>query len=318
MSEYMAAESEDGKVIGASADHPAVAFSRELTWGDPHQINADLHCHSTVSDGTLSPEELAARAAAAGVQVWSLTDHDEVGGLARAKAAAQAHGMLFIPGVEISVTWAGKTLHIVGLNVKYENSVLEQSLAQVRSGRLERAKEMSRQLEKVGIDGVYEGALKYVGNPNLISRTHFARCLVERKICTDVRDVFARFLTPGRPGYVPHDWASLRESVEWILASDGIPVIAHPGRYDINELQMDELITQFKNLGGVGIEVVTGSHTIDQYTRYARRALLAGLKASRGSDFHGPEESRVNLGELPRLPDGCVPIWDNWAQLIPN
>lgn len=318
MEERMSIDLRAGVTGQGGVDVPSLASPADLSWLDPHLINADLHCHSTVSDGTLSPEDLAARAAAAGVQVWSLTDHDEVGGLARAKAAAQAHGMLFIPGVEISVTWAGKTLHIVGLNVKYENSVLEKSLAQVRSGRLERAKEMSRQLEKVGIDGVYEGALKYVGNPNLISRTHFARHLVERKICTDIRDVFARFLTPGKPGYVPHDWASLRESVEWILASDGIPVIAHPGRYDINELQMDELITQFKNLGGIGIEVVTGSHTIDQYTRYARRALLAGLKASRGSDFHGPEESRVNLGELPRLPDGCVPIWDNWGQLTPN
>ncbi len=290
--------------------------TEHINWDDPHSINADLHCHSTVSDGTLTPEELAQRAAENGVRVWSLTDHDEVGGLARAAQAAAMHGMFFVPGVEISVTWSGVTLHIVGLNVDYTDSPLAEGLATVRSGRTERAMEMSRQLEKVGIDGVYEGALKYVGNPNLISRTHFARCLVERGVCTDIRDVFDRFLTPGKPGFVPHEWASLKQSVDWILQSNGQAVIAHPGRYDLNDMQMDELVDQFVKMGGEGIEVVTGSHTVDQYSRYARRSLRAGLKASRGSDFHGPKESRVNLGELPNLPDGCVPIWDNWAKIL--
>lgn len=288
----------------------------QIDWSDPHLINADLHCHSTTSDGTLEPEELAARAAANGVQIWSLTDHDEVGGLARAAAAAKQHNLIFVPGVEISVTWSAVTLHIVGLNVDYQDSPLSRGLASVRSGRTERALEMSRQLERAGIENVYEGALKYVGNPNLISRTHFARCLVERKICSDIREVFERFLTPGKPGYVPHEWASLKEAVEWILDSNGQPVIAHPGRYSLNPMQMDELIDQFVRLGGVGIEVVTGSHTTDQYSTYARKSVRSGLKASRGSDFHGPEESRVNLGELPRLPDGCVPIWDNWSKLL--
>ena len=290
--------------------------TEHINWDDPHSINADLHCHSVVSDGTLTPEELAQRAAENGVRVWSLTDHDEVGGLARAAQAAAKHGLLFVPGVEISVTWSGVTLHIVGLNVDYADSPLADGLARVRSGRTERAQEMSRQLEKVGIEGVYEGALKYVGNPNLISRTHFARCLVERGVCTDVRDVFERFLTPGKPGFVPHEWASLKQSVDWILESNGQAVIAHPGRYDINDMQMDELVDQFVKLGGEGIEVVTGSHTVDQYSRYARRSLRSGLKASRGSDFHGPKESRVNLGELPNLPDGCVPIWDNWGKFL--
>lgn len=214
--------------------------ANQLDWSDPHLINADLHCHSTVSDGTLEPEELAARAAANGVQIWSLTDHDEVSGLARAARAAAEHNLIFIPGVEISVTWSAVTLHIVGLNVQYENSPLEKGLASVRNGRTERAIEMSRQLEKVGIEGVYEGALKYVGNPNLISRTHFARCLVERKVCADIREVFERFLTPGKPGYVPHEWASLKQAVDWILDSNGLPVIAHPGRYDLKPMQMDE------------------------------------------------------------------------------
>lgn len=294
----------------------SMGTSLNIDWTDPHLINADLHCHSQVSDGTLTPEDLAARAAANGVHLWSLTDHDEVGGLARAAAAAKKHGMLFIPGVEVSVTWSGKTLHIVGLNVEYENSPLVDGLASVRSGRTERAMEMSRLLEKAGIVGAYEGALKYVGNPALISRTHFARHLVESGVCTDVPDVFQRYLTPGKPGYVPHEWASLADAVGWILNSNGQAVIAHPGRYELNPMQMDELIRQFIELGGTGIEVVTGSHTVDEYKTFARKSLQSGLKASRGSDFHGPEESRVNLGELPRLPDGCVPIWDNWGSLF--
>lgn len=289
-----------------------------INWNDPHLINADLHCHSTVSDGTLSPEELAARAASNGVQIWSLTDHDEVSGLARAKAAAEKNKLLFVPGVEISVTWGGTTLHIVGLNVNFEQHGLIQGLSSIREGRTQRALEMSAQLEKVGVKGVFEGALKYVGNPELISRTHLARCLVERGICTNMREVFERFLIPGKPGYVPHQWASLNQAVQWILDAQGLPVIAHPGRYRLNDMQMDELIKQFVEMGGVGLEVVTGSHTVDQYSKFARRCLNAGLKASRGSDFHGPAESRVNLGELPQLPDGCVPIWDNWEKILFN
>jgi predicted metal-dependent phosphoesterase TrpH len=288
----------------------------QIDWNDPHSINADLHCHSTMSDGTLSPEDLAARAAMNGVQIWSLTDHDEVRGLAQAAKAAARHNLVFVPGVEISVTWSSITLHILGLNVDYVDSPLEKGLASVRGGRIERAMEMSNQLKKVGIHGVYEGALKYVGNPNLIGRTHFARCLVERKICTDIGEVFERFLTPGKPGYVPHEWASLQQAMEWIIGSNGQAVIAHPGRYNLNPLQMDELVAQFVKLGGEGIEVVTGGHSSAQYLTYAKKSVRFGLKASRGSDFHGPKESRVNLGELPRLPDVCVPIWDNWANLF--
>lgn len=290
--------------------------TKPLNWKDPHGINADLHCHSTLSDGTLEPEVLARRAAANGVQVWSLTDHDEVEGLARAEKAAQEQGLLFVPGVEVSVTWSRKTLHIVGLNVCFRESPLSEGLNAVRSGRTERALEMSRQLEKIGIEGVFEGALRYVSNPRLISRTHFARCLVERGICANTSDVFSRFLTPGKPGYVPHEWASLAQAIGWIKDSGGVAVIAHPGRYDLSPLQMDELIRQFIELGGTGIEVVTGSHTVDQYKVFARQSLKSGLKASRGSDFHDPDESRVNLGDLPALPDGCIPIWDNWEKIF--
>ncbi|NJM33005.1 MAG: PHP domain-containing protein [Limnobacter sp.] len=278
-------------------------------------MNADLHCHSVMSDGVLTPEELALRAAAQGVQIWSLTDHDELAGLDRAQLAAEKAGMLFVPGVEISVTWAGKTVHIVGLGIQAHDSALAEGLAQVRSGRNERAQEIGRELEKHGIEGAYQGAVAYATNPALIGRTHFARFLIERGVCSSVRDVFANYLVKGKPGYVPFDWASLREAVGWILDSSGAAVIAHPGRYTFSELQLDELIAQFKQFGGAGLEVVTGSHTTDEYRYFAQKAVRSGLKASRGSDFHSPQESRINLGELPPLPCGCVPIWDNWARL---
>lgn len=286
-----------------------------IDWLNPHDINADLHCHSTASDGTLDPEEVALRAAEQQVEIFSLTDHDELGGLAIAREVALGKGIVFVPGVEISVTWAGLTLHIVGLNVDFENGQLPERLRAIRELRTYRAQCMAKDLATVGIADAYEGALQFVKNPSLVSRTHFARFLVSQGYCQDVREVFTRYLVNGKPGYVPTDWASLREAVTWIKEAGGIAVIAHPGRYRLSELQMDTLLDQFIELGGQGIEVVTGSHTVDQYREFAKRAMNKGLKASRGSDFHCPKESRVNLGELPPLPDGCVPIWDNWAHL---
>ena len=282
------------------------------SYPDPHLLNADLHCHSNVSDGKLSPDELARIAHENGVHVWALTDHDEIGGVAQAAVAAKALGLKFIAGVEISVTWANETLHIVGLNISPDDPLLTQGLASVRAGREARAREMAEQLRVAGIEGAYEGAMKYVGNPDLISRTHFARYLVSIGRCTDVSEVFQKYLTPGKPGYVPHQWASLTQAVGWIKGAGGQAVIAHPGRYRLTDLMMHALLEEFKALGGEGIEVVTGSHTIDQYTRFAKVSLSYGFKASRGSDFHGPDESRVALGTLPALPDGCVPIWHDW------
>jgi predicted metal-dependent phosphoesterase TrpH len=247
-----------------------------------------------------------------GVRLWALTDHDEIGGIAQAACAARSLGLHFVAGVEISVTWANETLHIVGLNVSPDDTSLLHGLASVRAGREARAREMSAQLGLAGIEGAYEGAMKYVGNPDLISRTHFARFLVSQGCCADVSEVFQKYLTPGKPGYVPHQWATLTQAVGWIKAAGGQAVIAHPGRYRLTDLMMHALLEEFKELGGEGIEVVTGSHTIDQYARFAKVSLSYGLKASRGSDFHGPGESRVALGVLPALPDGCVPIWHDW------
>ena len=274
-----------------------------------HSINADLHCHSVVSDGTLTPEALACRAHANGVQIWSLTDHDEIGGQERAKKAAEDLGMQYISGVEISVTWSSQTVHIVGLGIDHTNDALIEGLYQTRNGRSNRAKAIAAQLDQIGIKNAYEGALQFVGNPELISRTHFARFLVDSGVCKDTNEVFANYLIDGKPGYVGHEWANLTDAVNWITQAGGIAVIAHPGRYNYTSLQLNELYGQFKDIGGRGIEVVTGSHTKDEYKTFAKVALQHGFLASRGSDFHSPTESHVDLGTLPDLPSQLQPVW---------
>ena len=273
-------------------------------------MNADLHCHSSVSDGTLEPEAVAARAKANGVELWALTDHDELGGQRRALAAAHAIGLPYLTGTEISVTFAGITVHIVGLGFDADDERLAVGLAATRGGRDARAHEMAAELAKVGIAGAYEGALHFVGNPELISRTHFARFLVESGVCGDTQEVFRRFLVEGKPGFVPHRWATLRDAVTWIGDAGGIAVVAHPARYKFTPTEEYALFTEFKAHGGRGVEVVTGAHSAADALRYADTAREFGLLASRGSDFHSPEESRIDLGGLPPLPAGLSPVWE--------
>ena len=279
-------------------------------------LNADLHCHSVVSDGTLTPEELAARAKANGVELWALTDHDEIGGQQRAAEAARAAGLRYITGAEISVTFANETVHIVGLGFDPTDAALQQGLHETRGGRGQRAQEMAEGLARVGIHGSYEGALKYVGNPALVSRTHFARFLVENGTCKDTYEVFRKYLTEGKPGYVPHRWASLRDAVSWITQAGGMAVIAHPARYKFSANEEFALFSEFKAHGGGAVEVVTGSHTVAEYSQYADMAREFGLAGSRGSDFHSPAESHTDLGALPFLPGELTPVWDLLADRI--
>ena len=279
-------------------------------------LNADLHCHSVVSDGTLTPEQLAERAKTNGVELWALTDHDEIGGQHRAAAAAHAQGMRYLTGTEISVTFAGETVHIVGLGFDPDNADMVQGLHITRGGRQQRAREMSDGLANVGIKNAYEGALKFVSNPELISRTHFARFLVESGVCRETAEVFRKYLTEGKPGYVPHRWASLKDAVTWITAAGGMAIVAHPARYKFTPNEEYALFTEFKNHGGRGVEVVTGSHTAQEYVKYAETAKEFGLAASRGSDFHSPAESRTDLGSLPFLPGNLTPVWELLADRI--
>ncbi len=273
----------------------------------------DLHCHSTVSDGLLSPKDLVAYAAKQGVKVLALTDHDDLAGLAEAREAANQHGIQFVNGVEISVTWKKRTLHIVGLKVDPNNTALKSAFEAVRIGRDTRAREMSADLTRVGIHGAYEGAKALAGN-SIITRTHFARFLVENGHAKDNKSVFKKYLVKGKPGYKDYEWMSLEQAVKLIKESGGIPVIAHPGRYDLGTINMLLLMHQFKTLGGVAIEVVTGSHTPPQYQQFAKIAHRFGLKSSLGSDYHGEGISYMPMGYVPDLPAGCVPVWDDWPE----
>jgi predicted metal-dependent phosphoesterase TrpH len=281
-----------------AAEHPASA------------VAADLHAHSTVSDGVLTPREVVERAAGHAVELFSLTDHDEISGLAEADATARGLRLPFVHGVEVSVTWASTTVHVVGLGIDPDHRPLRQALSRVRNGRTARARQMAEGLAAAGIEDTYEGALRFVRNPELISRTHFARHLVETGVCRDVRDVFRRFLVAGKPGYVPHQWAELTEAVNWIAAAGGVAVLAHPGRYRVGDLKLQELVREFKEAGGIALEVVTSNHSADQMRRFARMAGEMELEASRGSDFHGPGEAEnVELGAVPPLPPGLIPVW---------
>lgn len=259
---------------------------------------------------------LANRAKAGGVDLWALTDHDEVSGQLQALSAAHAIGLDYLTGVEISVTFLGETIHIVGLGFDPAHPTLLQGLETTRSGRDQRGRAIANDLARVGIMNAYEGALKFVGNPALISRTHFARYLVEAGVCANTHEVFRRFLTEGRPGYVAHRWAKLGDAVQWIVQAGGAAIIAHPARYQLSPTEEYALFTEFKQHGGEGVEVVTGSHTVAEYHEYAQIAREFDLFASCGSDFHGPDESRMDLGMLPPLPKGLTPIWERLSHRI--
>ena len=281
-----------------------------------HTLNADLHSHSTASDGTLGAAALAARAKANGVELWALTDHDELSGLPAARAAAQRLGLPFVDGIEISVTFAHTTVHIVGLGIDPSNDELVDGISQVRAGRELRARQMGEGLAKIGIHGAYEGAIRLAPNPNLVSRTHFGRFLIANGVASDMHAVFRRYLTEGKPGYVEHRWASLGEAVRWIRAAGGVAVIAHPGRYKLTPTEEYALFSEFQAHGGEGVEVVTGSHHAGDVVKYTEMAIEFGMLASRGSDFHDPDESRLDLGLVPgqlALSSLLTPVWSRWT-----
>lgn len=273
----------------------------------------DLHSHSTVSDGVLTPTELVQHAVAHGVRLLALTDHDDVAGLDEAAETAAQHGLTLVNGVEISVTWHGRTVHVVGLKVNPQHDVLFNGLAGIRAGRFQRAELMAASLERVGIHGSLEGARRHATR-GIIGRMHFARFLVERGHAKDVSSVFKKYLVRGKPGYQEHRWAELGDAVQWITTSGGIAVLAHPGRYDLGRVNMLTLLAEFRELGGRALEVVTGSHTPEQYHHFARLAHQFGLLASTGSDYHGPGNGYMEMGRLPELPANCKPVWHDWSE----
>jgi len=255
---------------------------------------------------------VAERARANGVDMWALSDHDELSGLAQAAESAAALGLRFVPGVEVSITFCGSTVHVLGLNIDASHPELVQGLAAARRRRFARAREIADRLRDCGLGECHEGALALARNPDLVSRAHFARYLHEQGRVRSIQHAFDRYLGEGRPAYAPVQWASMEEAVGWILAAGGKAVIAHPGRYRYTPLQFDALFERFAALGGRGIEVVSGAHTPRQYEEYARVALHYGFEASRGSDFHGPSRGRADLGALPDLPERLTPVWHDW------
>ncbi|HIP53065.1 MAG TPA: PHP domain-containing protein [Chromatiales bacterium] len=271
----------------------------------------DLHSHSTASDGTLRPAELVARAAAVGIDALALTDHDTTAGLDEAATEAQRQGIELINGVEISVTWSGRVVHIVGLHIDSSDTRLQRGLERLCEFRQWRAEEIGRRLCKAGISGAYEGACAFASG-GLISRTHFARFLVREGYASDERQVFKHYLVAGKPGHVKGEWADLAEAVEWIRGAGGEAVIAHPARYRLTRTRLRRLLREFTEAGGSALEVVSGSHGKDDCYAMARHANDWGLRASAGSDYHGPEKPWIELGRLPPLPEICVPIWEAW------
>jgi len=272
----------------------------------------DLHSHTTASDGTLTPSELVKHAYECGTQVLAVTDHDATAGLAEAAMAAGDIGIQFVPGIEISVTWAHQTIHVVGLGIDADNEALQTGLKKLHDFRIWRAEEIARRLEKSGISGSLEASREHARG-KIISRTHFARFLVEQGYARDIRQVFKKFLVRNKPGYVPGNWAELEEAIGWIKGAGGMPVIAHPARYKLSATRLKQLFATFREYGGECIEVVSGSHSKDDIRRFGQLAEQFGFFASRGSDFHGPENAYADPRHLPLLPEECRPIWTHEA-----
>ena len=276
-------------------------------------LNYDLHCHSTASDGELAPAALVRYANTRGVQALALTDHDTTAGLAEAQTAAMALGMTLINGVEISVSWNERLIHIVGLGFDPSAPELLRGLVDLRRQREARGEEIGRRLAGLGIADALSGARGHA-NGQILSRSHFARYLVEAGHVKSVQDAFKRFLGEGRPAYVASRWVGLAEAVGWITGAGGHAVIAHPARYRLSAIRLRALIDEFKACGGVAIEVVCGSHDRNQTHNMADYAVRYGLLASVGSDYHGPGQPWMAMGKLPPLPKRCTPVWTLWDE----
>ncbi|MGR9051935.1 MAG: PHP domain-containing protein [Gammaproteobacteria bacterium] len=273
----------------------------------------DLHCHSTASDGALTPTALVERANSLGVTSLALTDHDTTAGLAEARKATRAIGITLIPGIELSASWNEQCVHIVGLGIDPENPALKNGCVKIHDVRIERAERMSHKLEKKRIYGAFDAVVNAAGE-GMITRTHFADFLVSHQHVSTQQEAFDRFLGRGKPAYVATEWTELEQAVAWITGAGGVAVLAHPLRYQFTATRLRKLLTNFKDVGGQGIEVVCGRNDPEDIrisAGYARQFALAG---SVGSDFHNPEYEWIELGRLSPLPESVTPVW----QLFPE
>jgi predicted metal-dependent phosphoesterase TrpH len=270
--------------------------------------NYDLHCHSTASDGTLSPTELVQRAHEHGVTSLALTDHDTVAGLDEAKASATAAGITLIPGIELSTSWQNKCFHIVGLDIDPAYPPLSEATRNLQIMRTERAEKIADKLEKKRISGAFEAVKKAAGK-GMITRSHFADFLLSQFHVSTQQEAFDRYLGAGKAAFVPTNWTDMELAVNWITQSGGIAVLAHPLRYKLTASWMKRLLAAFKEAGGLGIEVVTGRYNSDEIKQVARYATHFDLAGSVGSDFHSPANQWVELGRLAPLPENVKPVW---------
>ena len=271
--------------------------------------NYDLHCHSTVSDGALSPTELVHRAHEQGVTSLALTDHDTVAGLSEAQAAADATGIQLIPGIELSTSWQNKCFHIVGLGIDPAYPPLRDATHNLQIMRTERAEKIAAKLEKKRIPGALEAVKKAAGD-GMITRSHFADFLLSQFHVSTQQEAFDRYLGSGKAAFVSTAWTDLELAVNWITQSGGVAVLAHPLRYNLTASWMKRLLAEFKEVGGQGIEVVTGRYNSDEIKLVAGYATLFELAGSVGSDFHSPANQWVELGRLAPLPENIKPVWE--------
>ena len=255
----------------------------------------DLHTHSTASDGTFSPAELAAEAHKTGLSLFALTDHDTVAGVAEAQQAGKAIGIRVLPGIEISVEWQPGELHLLGLGIDIKNKTLCGLMQYAQEKRLERNRKMIEKFNEAGII-IDEEKLIHIAGEAVIGRPHFAKYLVQEKKAKSIQDAFLKYLAKGRPFYIEKECLPLTESIEAIKAACGVPVLAHPMSLYLSWGKLPETIAQFKEQGLVGIEAW---HSGARYSECVRLQALAkdlGLIVTAGSDFHGANRKDVHLG----------------------
>ena len=269
----------------------------------------DLHCHSTASDGALSPTELIERAHLQGVTTISLTDHDTTQGLDEALQAALRLNMRFINGIELSTTWENHCLHIVGLNINPDYALLKTGIRHLQTIRSERAQKIADKLARKRIPDAYAAVTAAAGR-GMITRSHFADFLLKQHHVSTQQEAFDRYLGQGKSAFVSTTWASLTDAVDWITQAGGVAVLAHPLRYKLTANWMNRLLTAFKDMGGQGIEVITGRSSPEEIILTGKYLARYDFYGSVGSDFHNPSNQWVELGRLKALPETIKPVWE--------
>ena len=272
-------------------------------------LTIDLHTHSTASDGSLPPAELAAYLAERGVQEWALTDHDCIDGLSEARQASEKLGLRFFNGVELSLRWQNLPVHVLGLGFDAVCPQLSEQLQQQSQRRRQRAVGMAEKLAAAGISGIYQRACELAGSDRAIGRPHLARALVAEGHCQQESEAFRRYLGQGKRAHVSIEWPSLEQGIAWLHQAGGLAVLAHPHRYGLSAGKLRRLLNAFAEAGGDGMEVVCGNLAVDRIRHLGSLAEKRSLLASVGSDLHSPEQRWLRPGQLPDLPVGCQAIW---------